>query len=1101
MPSLSSQLRRLLERAIAGNEGARHIAESGAEQSLQRLGVGSNKPHSSLSPLEQVLRNQLRAHGRQVGDTLDLQRGTQTIDHLKQAVAYEHWHRLLFARFLAENHLLIHPQHGVALSLDEIKGLALGLSRDWIELAAEFAQQMLLREVFRSDDPVLRVPLSPEKRLELERKLDSLPREIFVADDSLGWVYQFWQKDAKERVNRSAVTIGADELPPNTQLFTEDYMVLFLLENTLGAWWTARHGKADLRGYEWTYLRLDEQGFPAAGAFKNWPKSVRELRVLDPCMGSGHFLTFALPILARMRAQEEHIPLQDAITAVLRENLFGLELDPRCSQIAAFNLALSAWKLAGGHFDLPPLNLACSGYVVNAEEADWIRLAGKDERKQELMKRLYSLFANAPILGSLIDPFQVGGPLLAGEIVELMPLLDQALAAEDDKYELHEILIAAKGLIESARTLGSRFTLVVTNVPFLGRGRQSEVLHHFSHTHYNDAADNLAQVFFDRCLRLLGPGSTTALIAPQTWTYGPRYKKYRRRLLNQTQLNLVAILGSGAFREITGEVVDPGAFVVTAGVPPSQQSFAWLDATPAKSVDDKSEILRSGMVQHFAQTAMFGNQSCLVRPPFSSSVPLLGEFAFSVSGLKSGDSERYNRYFWEIPNLDDNWEVLQSAAEDDGTFEGLTGIIFWEQGTGELAQLAQRMKGVNHVVQNWRRGQAAWGKRGIAVSATGRLRSCKYLGDRFDSAVTVIVPKDPGNLDAILRFCTSPEFAKSIKHIDNKLSVTTATLLNVPFDLNKWQGSTTPSEAPNLTCSNHKQWIFSGHPREANDPLQVAVARLVGYLWPRQSGSDFDGFPALPADGLADSCASDGIVCLDSVAGEDSAGSRLRALLQASLGDDYNLSHLLNGKQSLNLDAWLRNEFFAEHCQFFRHRPFVWHLWDGQKDGFHALINYHKLDRRTLEKLIYSYLGDWIARQRQEVVSGEEGADTRLAAAQHLQEQLKRILVGEHDAGGQKQYYDIFLRWKSLDRQPLGWEPDLNDGVRMNIRPWLTQAKLYKCQKPGILRITPNIKYTKDDGKEPPRDPKSFPWFDGSTDRINDHHLSLADKRSAQGLK
>src|ERR1039457_5471947 len=282
MASLSRDLRRQLEKPIAGENGARRIAEAGAEQSLKRLAVDRHEPHTSLTPDERGLRNQLRAHGRQLGDVRDSQRGTQTIAHLKQAVAYEHWHRMLFARFLAENDLLLHPEHGVALSLDEVKELALGMKRDWIEVAAEYAKRMLLREVFRPDDPALRVPLPPEKRLELEGKLTSLLREIFLADDSLGWVYQFWQRDAKDEVNRSEVKIGADELAPVTQLFTEDYMVLFLLENTLGAWWMARRGAPDLPGYTWTYLRLNEDGSPAAGKFDGWPKNAKDLKVLDP---------------------------------------------------------------------------------------------------------------------------------------------------------------------------------------------------------------------------------------------------------------------------------------------------------------------------------------------------------------------------------------------------------------------------------------------------------------------------------------------------------------------------------------------------------------------------------------------------------------------------------------------------------------------------------------------------------------------------------------------------------------------------------------------------------------------------------------------------
>ena len=107
---------------------------------------------------------------------------------------------------------------------------------------------------------------------------------------------------------------------------------------------------------------------------------------------------------------------------------------------------------------------------------------------------------------------------------------------------------------------------------------------------------------------------------------------------------------------------------------------------------------------------------------------------------------------------------------------------------------------------------------------------------------------------------------------------------------------------------------------------------------------------------------------------------------------------------------------------------------------------------------------------------------------------MKKIAEGEEP-------YDIFVRWKSLAKQPVGWEPNLNDGVRINIRPWITEARLYKATRPGILRVTPNIKYTKDGGKELACDLKDFPWFAKSTDRVNDVHFSLDEKRRARGLQ
>src|SRR5690606_34106872 len=237
--------------------------------------------------------NALRAHGRQVGDRRNSSTGAQSIDRLIGEVAYEHWHRMLFARFLAENDLLIEPDSGMAITLAECQELARERNDDWLALASRYAQSML-PQIFRVGDPALDVQLPPETRSKLDDLLKGLPQEIFAADDSLGWVYQFWQADNKEAVNRAGNKIGVNELPAVTQLLTEAYMVWFLLHNTLGAWWAGKvwAGNPELAAnaateqelraactvgdIEWTYLRfVREEGKPwrpAAGAFEGWPK-------------------------------------------------------------------------------------------------------------------------------------------------------------------------------------------------------------------------------------------------------------------------------------------------------------------------------------------------------------------------------------------------------------------------------------------------------------------------------------------------------------------------------------------------------------------------------------------------------------------------------------------------------------------------------------------------------------------------------------------------------------------------------------------------------------------------------------------------------------
>ena len=955
---------------------------------------------------------------------------------------------------------------------------------------------MLLREVFRPDDPALRVHLPPEKRLELEGKLDSLPRKIFLADDSLGWVYQFWQNDAKDRVDaelKSGEKVDGDRVPPKTQLFTEDYMVQFLLDNTLGAWWTARTLSPELPGHAWSYLRLDSDGAPCSGPFDSWPKSAKELRFLDPCMGSGHFLTFALPVLARMRAAEERLSLVEAVTAVLRENLFGLELDPRCSQIAAFNLALTAWKLGGRHFELPPLNLACSGLGINAQEETWSRLAGSDGRKQDLMRWLYGLFNNAPTFGSLIDPQSVGKPMIDEEISNLMLLLEKAIKAERQSDEDRELAIAAQGLVASAQLLSTKFHLVATNVPYLSSSNQAPLLKDFcSQPRYSLGKSDLATCFVERCLSFCLSGGTAALVSPQNWLFQPAYVGLRKKLLSEYEWNFLAELGPHAFDTITGEVVKVSLTTITNRRPTSSQHFAGIDVSNEPDALAKSVALKQHKPNLAPQLAQIDNPEHRIVLGEPVRGMLLSAYAQSHQGIKTSDDPRFVRKFWELPRVGTGWEFHLSTVSTTVPYGGREHILLYESGQGTLRDLA---KSQDRDRRRDMQGVKAWGKWGIAVSCTGSLPVSLYTGEKFDTNIAVIVPRDLDDLGAIYEFCKAPEFSSRVRRIDRAFKVTNATLVKIAYEHDRWKESLIGrSEAiPAPESKDPTQWLFAGSPSNSDHPLQTAVVRLLGYRWPRQSGSSFLGCPELEPDCLGSAVDQHGIVCLPSVAGADSGANRLRAVLQVALGRDYNALELLHATKSGSIEDWLRDEFFEEHCRIFHDVPFIWHVWDGLEDGFHALVNYHKLDHNNLEKLIYSYLGDWITRQRQGISKGVEGADKRLPAAEHLQNELIRIFEGETP-------YDIFVRWKPIKEQSVGWEPDLTDGISVNIRPWITEARLYTAKKPGILRRTPNIRYTRDPGKEPVRHPKEFPWFKGSTDRINDYHLSLDEKRRARGL-
>ena len=1399
MNTLPVALRRRLERAIAD---AREAAEAGARAALETLAVHLREPYGHMSSEERTLRRRLRAHGRQLGDRLNARSGTQSIDRLLHECAYEQWHSMLFARFLAENHLLMEPESGVAVTLDECEELGKDEGLDRWGVAARFAHRML-PQVFRPAHPAFEIRFAREHQLKLETLLESLPAEIFVASDSLGWVYQFWQSRRKDEVNRSGVKIGADELPAVTQLFTEPYMVSFLLDNTLGAWWAARRltdddlsvasseaelrRKAAIRGVPLDYLRfvriplhssagasaspslsgrdnpadpngghtrpenirilpspsgrgaggeggkpplppdilkhartlrskqtdaeqllwgllrnrhfagkkfrrqhpidryildfychecrlaveldggqhndeetrsrderrsrfLREQGVRVArfwnhdvllqtesvleslwdevhgnmgislpspqtplpvgegflskqeavapveqrlapagllagiddfqhssdqgsrgaiapndsaeersteteesftwalagGEFSNWPDDLAEFRLLDPCCGSGHFLVAAFSMLVPMRMELEGLSTPEAVDAVLRENLHGLELDPRCVEVAAFALALAAWTCpdAEGIRPLPEINLACSGLAPNATKEQWTALAeqaaaagglapdrdlfGVDDTLlsaplRNSMETLYELFSQAPVLGSLIDPHAVDADLFRRDFESIRELFAVIRKQERTSDEEFERAVAARGMARAAQLLADRYTLVITNVPYLARGKQGQALRAFCERRHPFAKHDLATAFLERCLGLCTEGGTASLVLPQNWLFLASYRKLRQRLLKTATWHVLARLGPGAFETVTGEVVKAilltlshehphsrfDGMTVAISAPPAMRG---LDVSDFRTTGEKAARLRDAETLSVGQALQLRNPDARVTLELPSSEALLEKYALAPNGMHGGDSLRFRMYFWEVAFGNSVWCRFQTPVDESMHYGGREHVFFWADG-GRI-----HYENPDARVQ----GRAVWEKWGIAVRVMRELPATLYGGDLFDISCVPIVPKNPDHLLPMLCFCSSPEYNEAVRRIDQKLNVTNATLAKVPFDLDRWTNVASeqyPNGLPRPYSDDPTQWVFHGHPCGSvvwdetqkhtvhgplrTDPtvLHVAVARLLGYRWPAEYDFDMELAGEQRAwvrrtETLLEWMDEDGIVCIPSVRGEPPARERLLGLLTAAFGDNWNnsvLSNLLANVDSNSLDEWLRDRFFDEHCKLFHHRPFIWHIWDGRRrDGFHALVDYHKLvagdgkGRRLLESLTYSYLGDWIARQLDAVQRREEGAEDRLAAAYEFKGHLETILKGEPP-------FDIFVRWKPIHEQPIGWEPDIDDGVRLNIRPFMAEDIPGGKKGAGILRAKPKILWRKDRGKEVLKPVKRSkpPWLkdDEVTDVDEDHEL------------
>jgi hypothetical protein len=1104
--ALPTPLRRSLEKVI---RQARDLAETGAADAIRRLGVEDAKAPAHLDETGKALRRRLRAHGRALGDTLTNEQ--QTTVCLMEATAYAHWHRMLFARFLAERGLLHHPTHGVAVSLEECDELAAEEDLPDAWAVAEHYAAGMLPAVFKPEDPVLALEFAPEHAVALQALVKGLDTAVFEADDSLGWTYQFWRSAEKDAVNKSGDKIGAKELPAVTQLFTEPYMVRFLLHNTLGAWWagkvlaenpnlaTTAADETELRkacalpGIEWDMLRFVKENDiwrPAAGTFEGWPKEAKALTVLDPCCGSGHFLTETLPILTALRQAEADLTPSKAVAAVLRDNLFGLEIDGRCVQIAAFAVALNAWKI-GGWQTLPLPHIAWVGSPPPLDKTDFMALANGDERLRESLATLHDMFMQAPILGSLLDPkADKRGALFEQAQAQALEgafdsLVDKLRNAEPERVEG---AIAARGMADAAAILNRRFTLQVTNVPFLAKGKQVSLLSNYIEKNFYESRTDLATAMLSRMTNLSCESGVIAAVTPQNWLFQISYKKFREKLLNAMLFNFVATLGTQAFSSLSGWVVNTVLISFEKLESKKIGDFMGIDVSHADEPDKKANQLIDTTLINVSQQEQYQRTDKSILFVSESDNQLLSHYADYRNGIQTGDYSRFGQKFWEQMDFNNSWEFFATTVSVSKDFDGLHGILKWQQGTGALNNSSAAVI----------RGTQAWKKTGIAVSAMGELFTSLYTGSFYDDNLVCLIPKHESNILPIWAYCSSAAYNTDVRTYDKALKVR-AGLTRVPFDLEHWQkvaAEKYPNGLPEPYSDDPTQWLFHGHPAKAEKgtPLHVALARLAGYQWPAETDTEMRLAPEarewISKAALLPPGDNDGILCLPAVAGERSLADRLRVYLVEAFGADWSndlerqlileADERFNTKsKDLSLEVWLQDRAFKQHCKLFHKRPFLWHIWDGSKDGFSAIVHYHRLDQATMRKLTYTVLGDWLARAK------AEGNTRYQEKGRELQQTLEKILEGEDP-------YDIFVRWKALERLPIGWNPDLDDGVRMNIRPFMTA---------GILKDKPNIKWGKDRGT----DVKSAPWYHlGPTyggkegDRINEHHTSRAEKQAAR---
>jgi len=421
-------------------------------------------------------------------------------------------------------------------------------------------------------------------------------------------------------------------------------------------------------------------------------------------------------MLLAMR-QEEGESRDKAINGIVRDNLHGLEIDPRCIQIAGFAVAIEAWK-AGFPTDqyLPLPKLACVGLPIRAEKTEWLKLAAGDGLLEGELEKYYDLFKNADSLGSLIQ-IEGGGTLVPAEV--LMQKLEKALAKEKATGDpvAEAFGETASGVLKAVGLLSCRYDYIITNVPYLSSGSHGEILKSFIEEHHPRGKNDIATAFLERCLSFCRPGGKVSIVLPQNWLFLVSYWRFREHLLKNERLDLLARLGPGAFETISGEVVKAILLNISHTKPLAGHLLCGLDVSEERDAAAKARSLLDAEVACVRQAGQLENPD--VRLTFEDVVSesYLKNYAVSIEGLTSGDIERFIYKFWERDSQNERWDFYIQNVDKNNLFGGRSDIILWEDGKGDLVSFP----GAHNFPPKMNKGTRILGNKGIRITQMRKL--------------------------------------------------------------------------------------------------------------------------------------------------------------------------------------------------------------------------------------------------------------------------------------------------------------------------------------------------------------------------------------------
>lgn len=521
----------------------------------------------------------------------------------------------------------------------------------------------------------------------------------------IGWLYQYYNTEPKKVAFEKNGKITKEEIPAVTQLFTPDWIVRYMVENSLGRLWVEGHPDSDLRK-NWKYY-LDEapqepevQAKLATIRKEYAALNPEDLTLIDPCMGSGHILVYAFDVLMQIYESVGYSQ-RDAAKSILEHNLYGLDIDDRAYQLAYFAVMMKARQ-----YNRRILNGENTCHVHAIQESNPINRAHlkffgaglsdleKNTAKMQL-EGLLDILTNAKEYGSILNVPEYNWALLrrfVGGIDDEVQISLESAGVEETAEKLQK-------LIDLGETMAQKYWVTCTNPPYAGVSNLSAAMRQYVKDNYPNSKADLFAVFIEHCGQMTKHTGYQSMITQYVWMYKTVYRDFRLSRLNESQIINMAHLGTGAFDEIGGEVVDTTAFVLSPNILSGYESvFAKLIGYPDEKT--KATALAAKQNRYSAKQKNFFNVADYIYAYWVSdivfnilaTVPQLDSIASARKGLTTGDNDQFvriwNEVVWNKTSLTNSKNAKWFPMTKGGDFRKWYGnnnyVVNWENSGFEI---------------------------------------------------------------------------------------------------------------------------------------------------------------------------------------------------------------------------------------------------------------------------------------------------------------------------------------------------------------------------------------------------------------------------------